>query len=213
MSSVSPFDLVIFDCDGVLVDSEPLSCLAFEQVYANHGMKLPEGTVAKGIGMKQADIMKMIEDMTGHRLPEEATSQFWPETKILFAEALQPTVGIASFLRELPQKRCVASSSQPERIAFSLEKDRYQPLFRRCGLFVQHGQARQASAGPVPVRSRQNGCRSGALRGDRGLTLRCRRSHRGRHDGIRLYWRRTYLCRARRKIDGQGCASGFLALG
>jgi beta-phosphoglucomutase-like phosphatase (HAD superfamily) len=111
MSSVSPFDLVIFDCDGVLVDSEPLSCLAFEQVYANHGMKLPEGTVAKGIGMKQADIMKMIEDMTGHRLPEEATSQFWPETKILFAEALQPTVGIASFLRELPQKRCVASRS------------------------------------------------------------------------------------------------------
>jgi HAD superfamily hydrolase (TIGR01509 family) len=85
-------------------------------------MKLPEGTVAKGIGMKQADIMKMIEDMTGHRLPEEATSQFWPETKILFAEALQPTVGIANFLRELPQKRCVASSSQPERIAFSLEK-------------------------------------------------------------------------------------------
>ncbi|MBQ0709031.1 MULTISPECIES: HAD family phosphatase [unclassified Ochrobactrum] len=122
MSSVSPFDLVIFDCDGVLVDSEPLSCLAFEQVYANHGMKLPEGTVAKGIGMKQADIMKMIEDMTGHRLPEEATSQFWPETKILFAEALQPTVGIADFLRELPQRRCVASSSQPERIAFSLEK-------------------------------------------------------------------------------------------
>ena len=122
MSSVSSFDLVIFDCDGVLVDSEPLSCLAFERVYANHGMELPEGTVAKGIGMKQADIMKMIEDMTGHRLPEEATSQFWPETKILFAEALQPTIGIANFLRDLPQKRCVASSSQPERIAFSLEK-------------------------------------------------------------------------------------------
>ena len=114
--------LLIFDCDGVLVDSEPLSCLAFERVYANHGMELPEGTVAKGIGMKQADIMKMIEDMTGHRLPEEATSQFWPETKVLFAEALEPTVGIADFLRELPQKRCVASSSHPERIAFSLEK-------------------------------------------------------------------------------------------
>ena len=122
MSSVSSFDLVIFDCDGVLVDSEPLSCLAFERVYANHGMELPEGTVAKGIGMKQADIMKMIEDMTGHRLPDEAISQFWPETQVLFAEALEPTVGIADFLRELPQKRCVASSSQPERIAFSLEK-------------------------------------------------------------------------------------------
>lgn len=122
MSNPSPFDLVIFDCDGVLVDSEPLSCRAFEQVYANHGMALPQGTVAKGIGMKQADIMDMIADLTGHRLPDEATSQFWPETKILFAEHLQPAVGIADFLKVLPHKRCVASSSQPERIAFSLEK-------------------------------------------------------------------------------------------
>lgn len=122
MINASSFDLVIFDCDGVLVDSEPLSCLAFEKVYASHGMTLPEGMVARGIGMKQADIMKMIEDMTGYRLPEEASSQFWPETKILFAEGLEPTVGIANFLRDLPQKRCVASSSQPERIAFSLEK-------------------------------------------------------------------------------------------
>ncbi|GAA5541393.1 MULTISPECIES: HAD family hydrolase [Brucella/Ochrobactrum group] len=122
MSSVSPFDLVIFDCDGVLVDSEVLSCLAFERVYASHGMELPQGTVAKGIGMKQADIMKMIEDMTGHRLPDGVDGEFWPATRTLFAESLEPTVGIANFLRELPQKRCVASSSHPERIAFSLEK-------------------------------------------------------------------------------------------
>ncbi|MBB5703154.1 HAD superfamily hydrolase (TIGR01509 family) [Ochrobactrum daejeonense] len=122
MSSASPFDLVIFDCDGVLVDSEVLSCQAFEQVYADHGMALPAGTVAGGIGMKQADIMKMIEDMTGHRLPDEALAAFWPATRALFAEALQPTAGIADFLRDLPLKRCVASSSQPERIAFSLEK-------------------------------------------------------------------------------------------
>ena len=122
MGNVSSFDLVIFDCDGVLVDSEPLSCLAFEQIYADHGMKLPEGIVAKGIGMKQADIMKMIEDMTGHRLPEGVEGEFWPATKLLFAEALQPTAGIAVFLDGLSQKRCVASSSQPERIAFSLEK-------------------------------------------------------------------------------------------
>ncbi|OCW03958.1 HAD family hydrolase [Brucella melitensis] len=122
MNSAYPFDLFIFDCDGVLVDSEPLSCRAFEQVYADYGMALPEGTVAQGIGMKQADIMQMIEDMTGYRLPEEAGAAFWPAPRTLFSQALQPTVGIADFLRDLPQKRCVASSSQPERIAFSLQK-------------------------------------------------------------------------------------------
>ncbi|MGU3399556.1 HAD family hydrolase [Brucellaceae bacterium D45D] len=122
MTNTSPFDLVIFDCDGVLVDSEPLSCQAFEQVYTNHGMALPEGTVAKGIGMKIADIVRMIEDMTGHRLPDGAEADFWPITRDLFAESLQPTLGIADFLAQLSLKRCVASSSHPDRIAFSLKK-------------------------------------------------------------------------------------------
>lgn len=122
MNATSSFDLVIFDCDGVLVDSEVLACEAFERVYAEHGMALPRGTVAKGIGMKQADILAMIAEMTSHRLPDGAEAGFWPATRALFAEKLQPTAGVADFLRQLPQKRCVASSSHPERIAFSLEK-------------------------------------------------------------------------------------------
>lgn len=122
MSNASPFDLVIFDCDGVLVDSEPLSCRAFEQVYANHGLPLPEGTVAKGIGMKVADIITMIEGMTGNRLPDGAVDELWPITRDFFAADLQPASGIADFLKVLPHKRCVASSSHPERIAFSLKK-------------------------------------------------------------------------------------------
>lgn len=122
MSNSNSFDLIIFDCDGVLVDSEPLSCRAFEKVYANHGILLPEGLVASGIGMKQADIIRMIEDATGHSLPEGADNDFWPETKILFGKHLQPAQGIADFLNMLTAKRCVASSSQPERIAFSLKK-------------------------------------------------------------------------------------------
>lgn len=122
MSNNNSFDLIIFDCDGVLVDSEPLSCRAFEKVYANHGIFLPEGLVASGIGMKQADIIRMIEEATGHSLPRGADDDFWPETKILFAEHLQPARGIADFLNVLTAKRCVASSSQPERIAFSLKK-------------------------------------------------------------------------------------------
>ena len=122
MSHEMPFDLVIFDCDGVLVDSEQLSCTAFARVYANHGMAVPVSLVMKGIGMKQADIIRMIEAETGHHLPESADAEFWPETRKLFAESLTPTDGIADFLQQLPQKRCVASSSQLERIIFSLEK-------------------------------------------------------------------------------------------
>lgn len=116
------WDLVIFDCDGVLVDSEPLAALAFHNVYANHNMPIPEGTVNKGIGMKQTDIIRLIGDITGHYLPEAAQDDIWPETHRVFADALQPCDGIAGVLERLQTRRCVASSSSPERIAFSLNK-------------------------------------------------------------------------------------------
>lgn len=118
--SSAPFDLIIFDCDGVLVDSEVLSCAAFEEVYARHGMPVPAGTVAKGIGMKQADILQMVGDMTGKFLPEAAHADFWPVTREFFQGNLLATRRIANFLDRLELPRCVASSSSPERIAFSL---------------------------------------------------------------------------------------------
>jgi len=116
------WDLVIFDCDGVLVDSEPLAALAFHNVYARHNMPIPDGTVAKGVGMKQADIIRLIGDLTGHYLPDAAQDDIWPETHRVFAEALQPCDGIAGVLERLKTRSCVASSSSPQRIAFSLEK-------------------------------------------------------------------------------------------
>ncbi len=116
------WDLVIFDCDGVLVDSEPLAALAFHNIYARHNMPIPDGTVAKGVGMKQADIIRLIGDLTGHYLPEAAQDELWPETYRVFEQALEPTSGIASVLERLKMPRCVASSSSPERIAFSLQK-------------------------------------------------------------------------------------------
>ncbi|KXF76123.1 HAD family hydrolase [Paramesorhizobium deserti] len=120
-TGLNPFDLVIFDCDGVLVDSEPLAALAYHNVYAKEGMPIPEGTVAHGVGMKQADIILKIAELTGHHLPQTAEANIWPETRLLFAESLQPTTGIVDFLKRLETSRCVASSSSLERIEFSLD--------------------------------------------------------------------------------------------
>ena len=115
------FDLVIFDCDGVLVDSEPLATLAYHNVYANQGMTLPEGTIAQCVGMKQSDIIKRIADLTGHYLSDAAETGLWPETRRVFGQSLQPTPGIKLLLDELDTPRCVASSSSLKRIHFSLD--------------------------------------------------------------------------------------------
>ncbi len=115
------FDLVIFDCDGVLVDSEPLAALAYHNVYANQGMSLPDGTIAQCVGMKQSDIIKRIAELTGHQLLGEAEGGIWQETRRVFSQSLKPTSGIKELLEKLDTSRCVASSSSLERIHFSLE--------------------------------------------------------------------------------------------
>ncbi|MBD0415718.1 HAD family hydrolase [Oryzicola mucosus] len=112
--------LVIFDCDGVLVDSEPLAAIAYERAYARNGLTIKPEVVAHGVGMKQADIIVKIHELTGQLLPDTAAGDIWLETKDLFTEQLKPTPGLPEFLAALKTARCVASSSSVERIIHSL---------------------------------------------------------------------------------------------
>ena len=121
--------LVIFDCDGVLVDSELLAAEAMCDVYRAHDMTITPADIEVCIGMKQADILKTIAGNTGHVIPEEALAEFWPATRAVFARSLAPTEGVADFIAGLSVPVCVASSSAPERIAFSLERTGLRPLF------------------------------------------------------------------------------------
>jgi len=114
--------LVIFDCDGVLVDSEPLAAEAYERVYEKHGMSgVGADIIAQCIGLKQSDIIVKIRELTGHQFPEHAHDDIWAETKQLFTERLVETAGLKRFLDGLTVRRCVASGSSPERIRHSLE--------------------------------------------------------------------------------------------
>src|SRR5262245_30257622 len=81
--------LIIFDCDGVLVDSEPLAAKAYERVYEKHGMQgVGADIIAQCIGMKQSDIIVKIRELTGHQFPEHAGGDIWAETRTLFTEEL-----------------------------------------------------------------------------------------------------------------------------
>lgn len=122
--------LIIFDCDGVLVDSEPLAAMAYERVYEKHGMDgVDASIIAQCIGMKQADIIMKIKTLTGHHLSDEASGDIWIETRKLFAQELKPTAGISAFLDTLSLGRCVASSSSIERVNHSLAVTGLAPFF------------------------------------------------------------------------------------
>lgn len=128
-------DLVIFDCDGVLVDSEHLAAEAMRDVLRASGVPAEIEHILPGIGMKQADIIAIVEKGVGRAIDPATLGDLWPETRRLFGERLAPTPGVDAFLNTLVTRRCVASSSYPERIAFSLETTGLAGYFAPDALF------------------------------------------------------------------------------
>ena len=114
-------DLIVFDCDGVLVDSEVLSIGGLVSVLNDGGIPATYPMIARYFGMKQADIMLKVSEETGHDIPLELSARIWPAVRDRFEAELKPTPGLADFLRRHPDvPRCVASSSGPDRIRNSL---------------------------------------------------------------------------------------------
>ncbi len=139
---LADYDLVIFDCDGVLVDSEVLAVEAFVAVLREAGVQATAAMVERCFGMKQADILLSVAEQTGQDVPDDVPARLWPATRLAFERALKPMPGVAGFLDALGDaKRCVASSSNPERIRLSLT---LTGLVERFGghLFSSHQVAR-----------------------------------------------------------------------
>jgi HAD superfamily hydrolase (TIGR01509 family) len=117
-----PFDLVIFDLDGVLVDSEPISARVTAAALTEAGIEISEAAVCERfLGVSTAAMLRALEAEHGRRLP--ASFQATLRARILkaFEHELEPVAGVAAVLDTLAPDRCVASSSHPERIRRSLE--------------------------------------------------------------------------------------------
>jgi HAD superfamily hydrolase (TIGR01509 family) len=127
-----PIDLVIFDCDGVLVDSEVISCRAHADVLSRHGYPItPEQVLERFLGhsMRQAAIE--VEAELGRNLPEDCHTQVDTEICRQFEASLQATPHIVETLARIALPTCVASSGPPEKISASLNRvglyDRFAP--------------------------------------------------------------------------------------
>jgi len=112
--------LIIFDCDGVLVDSEVLAARALQEVLRRGGVAVELEAIERCTGMKQADIIATLEAGIGAPIDPALVGSVWPATRALFAAELTSTPGLPAFLDRWDGPRCVASSSSHERIRFSL---------------------------------------------------------------------------------------------
>jgi beta-phosphoglucomutase-like phosphatase (HAD superfamily) len=114
--------VVIFDCNGVLVDSEPLATAIVSQEFMRAGFALTPDVVARYFtGRRPADMFKDVEAAAGRKLPVDFAATVMTATLRRFRAELRATQHIVHALSWLRGPKCVASSSSLDRIRVSLE--------------------------------------------------------------------------------------------
>jgi HAD superfamily hydrolase (TIGR01509 family) len=135
--------LVIFDCDGVLVDSEPLAMRVLLEAIAEAGLTLEaEVGYQRFLGRSLASITAMLEQEDGVALGPAALGRMRERLYAAFRAELKPIRGIAAALDGLGLPYCVASSSQLERVELSLRVTGLWPRFEGrafSATMVAHG--------------------------------------------------------------------------
>lgn len=124
--------LVIFDCDGVLVDSEPISIRVLLEVVAEAGVNIDEEVgYRRFLGRSMASVAAMLEEEFGLAVKDRHLAEARARLYESFRRDLKPTAGIFAALDALALPYCVASSSQPERIRLALSLsgllERFEP--------------------------------------------------------------------------------------
>jgi HAD superfamily hydrolase (TIGR01509 family) len=126
----TPIDLIIFDCDGVLVDSEPLAMRVLIQALAAQDIVVtPEAAYRNFLGRSMTSIAAGIEATYGSPLAPATHQAMRTDLYALYRQELQPNPGLPQILDQLRIPFCVASSSIPERIRLSLELTGLLPWF------------------------------------------------------------------------------------
>ena len=123
-------DLVIFDCDGVLVDSE----LIFARILAEclTAVDFPttvDEAIILGFGKNRAALSAAVAAQFGRALPDTFFETFATHSAAAFEQELLPVAGVEDLLAALPVARCVASNGRLDRVRQRLAVTRLLPFF------------------------------------------------------------------------------------
>ena len=116
---MSRFDLVIFDCDGVLVDSERLAVRTEAEILSTLGWPLTEADIIERFVGRSASYMRAeIEGHIGRHIDWEI--EFEPRYREVFESELILVEGVIEVLNKIPIPTCVASSGSHDKLRFTL---------------------------------------------------------------------------------------------
>ena len=122
--------LVIFDCDGVLIDSEVIACRVDAEVLTGLGFPYSARDIMERfVGKSFADMVRSIEAEHGVALPADFPATIDAALADGFARHLKAVDGIEAVIEGLAHRRCVASSSTHARLALTLGLTRLDRFF------------------------------------------------------------------------------------
>jgi HAD superfamily hydrolase (TIGR01509 family) len=138
--------LVIFDCDGVLVDSEAISNRVMAAAISREGLPITAAEAQTTYqGMLLAEIGADVERRLGRPLPTGFWLGFEAEREVAFHAELEPVSGARELLEAMERAgipRCVASQGQQYKTEFTLTHTGLRGFFTQDALFSAYQVAR-----------------------------------------------------------------------
>ena len=121
---MSEFELIIFDCDGVLVDSERIANKVFATVLNEEcGFSFSlDDMFQTFVGHSSSQCMEIIEEMLGKEPPPHLEQRYKEEINQALSTSVTAVVGVESALSEISLPFCVASSGSHEKMQTTLGK-------------------------------------------------------------------------------------------
>jgi len=124
------FDLVIFDCDGVVVDSERIGNRVFRRFLADLGLRFSEAQVyERFLGRALADSLKIIEELLGRPVPAELVDRYKQTRDDTLRAEVEAVNGVREVLQDLDTPYCIASSGDHDKMRATLGATGLLPLF------------------------------------------------------------------------------------
>jgi len=124
--------LIIFDCDGVLIDSEIVSAQVDCEFLRELGYDAaPEELAHRFAGFATERIFELVGEELDRAVPDEIIRRAERETDRRLGRTVEPIAGVHDMLNVLDHPRCICSNSRPERLRVSLTKaglwERFRP--------------------------------------------------------------------------------------
>ncbi|MGC4043180.1 MAG: HAD family hydrolase [Armatimonas sp.] len=121
---------ILFDCDGVLVDSERLTNTVFAEMLGELGLVFTlEDMFGQFVGNSTATCMALIEEKLGRPVPGGFLADYKQRCKIVLERELKPVSGVRNVLERLSVPYGVASSGDHEKIRLTLGITKLLPFF------------------------------------------------------------------------------------